>query len=89
MVSYKRSGDRNNLVLFLFLKNRELFYLYNGEQLVIVFLKKRRIDDMKIETNLAAIVAGGVAIFIVGEVVGYYKCDRHYLRKQVDELQNR
>ncbi len=44
---------------------------------------------MKIETSVAAIVAGGVAIFIVGEVVGYYKCDRHFLRKQVDELQNR
>lgn len=44
---------------------------------------------MKIETNLAAIVAGGVAVFIVGEIVGYYKCDRNYLRKQVDELQNR
>jgi uncharacterized membrane protein len=44
---------------------------------------------MKIETSVAAIVAGGVAIFIVGEVVGYYKSERHYLRKQVDELQNR
>ena len=44
---------------------------------------------MKIETNLAAIVAGGVAIFIVGEVVGYYKCDRNYLRRRVDELRNR
>lgn len=44
---------------------------------------------MKIETNLVAIVAGGVAIFIVGEVVGYYKCDRNYFRKKVDELQNR
>lgn len=44
---------------------------------------------MKIETNLAAIVAGGLVIFLAGEAVGYFKCDRHYLRKQVDELQNR
>ncbi len=42
---------------------------------------------MKIETSLAALVAGGVVIFVAGEVIGYYKCDRHYLRKQVDELQ--
>ena len=32
-------------------------------------------------------LVSGTVIFVAGEVIGYYKCDRHYLRKQVDELQ--
>jgi hypothetical protein len=42
---------------------------------------------MKIETNLGTVVALGVVIFIGGEVVGYYRCREHILKKTVKDLE--
>jgi len=43
---------------------------------------------MKIETNLATLVAAGLVIFIGGEVVGYYKCKVCLEKAIIKELKN-
>lgn len=43
---------------------------------------------MKIETNLATLVAGGLVIFIGGEIIGYYKCRENVLKTMVNNNRN-